>query len=761
MQAEGNDTQLARVLHHAQRVDLPVLIGMLQKARALRPRGVTLSELLLAEGVVEAVDLARGEQAVREQQERFWKACQEQQLLRRSTNASSVDNSLLLDDQQRAGLLRGKLGPGARLGDYVLRERLDAGAMGQVFRAEHAQTGARVAIKTLGPSADEEDAERLRREGAAQAAVPPHPNVVRIYEVGESPATPYLVMELAVGGNLRGRLREGTPPLRETLEVAAGVARALAHMHAHGVLHRDLKPDNVVFTESGIPKLVDFGLARAEGMSRITRSGAMLGTPAYMSPEQALGVRDEVGPKADVYGLGAVLYELLTGRAPFVGASAIQVFTAVIQQAPQPPSRHAPGIPPALDQLCLSLLHKDPQARPSAQEAVELLSAQLQAPAGLASSRSQLVTWLSVVVAVLCLVMSGLVFRAIHARLAGKQQAASLPTPPATSASESASPTPSPAASQLPESSWGLRVGDPVRWTVASLTSQSNGYRGYDIGLVLRLELAGEVAAVGSDLALELKLERLAYTYRVSARSTPREGAPQIPPMDYDSAASSGESPLAGALGGVLRLRIDPARGTLVACEGADELQERVFAACPADLGPRRLLYRVPAFNEAGMRALLESVLHLQPPQPGQTRWTRPVPWPAAPQQQRPVGGLSLPSHPPAAPAQWRLEQTGQLAQLRWSARHQEQGAESPYRYQGRAFEVAPLHRRQVSGEAQLEQGRPVTVRCSDSWRCQLRFRQADTGREQLDRRLLETETTTQFDWSSWGAVPPRPPSLG
>ena len=741
---EGNDTQLARVLHHAQRVDLPVLIGMLQKARALRPQGVTLGELLLAEGVAEAVDVAQGQQAVREQQERFWKAAREQQLLRRSSSSSSVDNSLLLDDEQRVELLRGKLGPGARLGSYVLRERLGAGTMGQVFRAEHADSGARVALKALGTAADEEDAERLRREGATQTAIPPHPNVVRIYEVGESPATPYLVMELAVGGNLRERLREGTPPLRQTLEVAAGVARGLAHMHAHGVLHRDLKPDNVVFTESGIPKLVDFGVARAAGMSRITHSGAMLGTPAYMSPEQALGVRDEIGPKSDVYGLGTVLYELLTGRAPFVGATSIQVFTAVIQQAPQPPSRHARGIPPELDRICLALLAKDPSARPSALETVELLNGLLQGPSRSPDPRSQLVTWLSVGVALVCLVMSGLVFRAIQQRLAGRPQ-------PPLQAAPARVTTPTPALSPDPArlaSSWGLQVGDPVRLTVANLTSQSNGYRGYELGMVLRLELVGEVAAVESDLVLDLKLTGLGYSYRVSAKGRPRPGAPSIPPMDYDSTASEGGSPLDAALAGALVLRIDPARGRVLGCEGAEELQRRVQEACGADLR-RRLLWRVPAFSEGGMRALLEPVLWIHPPEPSQTHWTRVAPWPATPpqQQRRQEAGLTLPSQPPPALAQWRQERVGELADVRWRVQGETVGDSSRYRLEEQDFLVAPLHERRVRGEAHLEQGRPSSVRCSDYWRCQLRFHQLDTGAEQLDARVFETETTTTLDW--------------
>ena len=253
------------------------------------------------------------------------------------------------------------LRPGSVLGPFVLGERLGEGAMGQVFRAVHRGSGHEVALKLLVGAQDAVLIERFRREAEAQARVDAHPNVGRVREVGEDCGVAYLVMDLLLGGDLADRLRAGPFEPEAGARLIRDLALGLAHVHRLGVLHRDLKPQNVLFDGEGRPLLVDFGLARLEGRGTVTEAGAILGTPAYMAPEQAEGSRADV--RSDVYGLGAVLYHVLTGQPPFSGHSAINVMHQVLHKAPERPRRLVPTIPPALEEVCLRALAKEPGDR--------------------------------------------------------------------------------------------------------------------------------------------------------------------------------------------------------------------------------------------------------------------------------------------------------------------------------------------------------------------------------------------------------------
>jgi Protein kinase domain/WD domain, G-beta repeat len=232
----------------------------------------------------------------------------------------------------------------AQVGPYRIVRELARGGMGAVYEVEHEATGARYALKTLRFEAlgDAQARRRFAREALALAEVH-HPHVVRVHAADLEASPPYLVQALLPGGSLRDRLREGPLPAAEAAQIAIKLTGALAAVHARGVLHRDLKPDNVLLDDRGEPRLTDFGLAkRPDGESqRLTKTGALLGTPAYMAPEQGAG--EPCDERTDIYGLAAMLYALLSGRPPFEAPSLINLLDAVLHRAPQPLPAEVPG----------------------------------------------------------------------------------------------------------------------------------------------------------------------------------------------------------------------------------------------------------------------------------------------------------------------------------------------------------------------------------------------------------------------------------
>jgi serine/threonine protein kinase len=263
--------------------------------------------------------------------------------------------------------------PGARIDDYVLGEKLGEGGMGVVFAATHVSTGAPRALKAISGQADPELLLRFQREGQAQAAVDAHPNVVRVHAAGQAAGRHYLVLDLATGGDLKRRLDQGPLPPDDAAALVAALARGLEHVHRHGVLHRDLKPHNVLFDAHGPPQLVDVGLPRLVDGSSLAQTGQILGTPSYMAPEQAAG--EPVDARTDVYGLGAVLFTCLTGRPPFRGGSHLAVLHQVLHKPPPSPRSLRPEIPQHLEAVCLTALSKSPDERyPSARAMEEALA---------------------------------------------------------------------------------------------------------------------------------------------------------------------------------------------------------------------------------------------------------------------------------------------------------------------------------------------------------------------------------------------------
>jgi eukaryotic-like serine/threonine-protein kinase len=252
------------------------------------------------------------------------------------------------------------------VGDQLIADRfelerlLGRGGMSEVWLARDRDLDRQVAVKLHTPQAEPA---RFEREARAAASLS-HANVVQIFDYGEVQDRPYLVLEYLPGGTLEDRLAAGEPlPDEESGRIAREVAAGLAHAHATGVVHRDLKPSNVIFDGEGRAKIADFGIARAYGQATLTDAGAILGTAAYMSPEQASG--EPVGPASDVYSFGAILFRMLTGRLPFEGKSAIELaLKHRSEPAPSVQSRRADA-PAALSALVATALAKDPELRPA------------------------------------------------------------------------------------------------------------------------------------------------------------------------------------------------------------------------------------------------------------------------------------------------------------------------------------------------------------------------------------------------------------
>jgi serine/threonine protein kinase len=265
-------------------------------------------------------------------------------------------------------------------GRYRLRAFLAAGGMGAVWAAEDAMLGRPVAVKLLGEwlAGDPVAAERLRREARAAARLV-HPNVARVLDLGEQDGRPYLVMELLEGESLTAMIRRSGPLApAEAARIAGAVADALHAAHQAGVVHRDVKPGNLFLTADGDVKVLDFGIAAAAWEASLT-GGELIGTAAYLAPERALG--REATPAADVYALGVVLYEMLSGRPPFSGEAGLALASAHIHARPVPLRQAAPWVPAPLAVACERALAKDPAERPASAAAfADLLRATTTTP---------------------------------------------------------------------------------------------------------------------------------------------------------------------------------------------------------------------------------------------------------------------------------------------------------------------------------------------------------------------------------------------
>ncbi len=263
--------------------------------------------------------------------------------------------------------------PPKQIGKYHILGLLGKGGMGEVYKALQPDLDRHVAIKLMiaGEHASEEMIRRFQREAQVAAKIQ-HPGIVQVYDFGSEGKLHYFVMELVEGRSLKQLIESRSVAPDQAVRIAVAAARALHAAHERGIVHRDVKPGNIMIDSKGRVRVADFGLAKiADG--KLTASGALLGTPYYMSPEQAFGAPEEVTARSDIYGLGAVLYEMLTGRTPFTGATAMAVLRKL--ESEEPP---APGVSPAIDAIVLRALAKDPKKRfASAKEFADELAARL------------------------------------------------------------------------------------------------------------------------------------------------------------------------------------------------------------------------------------------------------------------------------------------------------------------------------------------------------------------------------------------------
>jgi len=276
-------------------------------------------------------------------------------------DVQTIDSSSVVDSKKTAGCMEA---PGV-LGDYELLEEIGRGGQGVVYRARQKSLNRTVALKVIGLGrwATKAHLKRFRLEAEAAASLD-HPCIVAIHEVGQRDGCCYFSMKLIAGGQLDKVVRHQPIPLRQAAELIAKLARSVHYAHEHGILHRDIKPGNILLDANSEPHLTDFGLARLiETESTVTHTMEVLGTPSYMAPEQARGNNTKVTSATDVYGLGAVFYQLLTGHPPFAGGTTFETVRLVLETEPQQPRVWNPKVDRDLATICLKCLEKDPQRR--------------------------------------------------------------------------------------------------------------------------------------------------------------------------------------------------------------------------------------------------------------------------------------------------------------------------------------------------------------------------------------------------------------
>lgn len=687
----GYDTQLARFLGKIGRLNLPTLQAALIHARSQRGAGVTLAQALVSHGHLSheeaAAFLRHVSTTVLEDSGEY-----EAQTIARAPGGSSI----VYGDGWSLG---------EEVGNYRLTEKLGVGGMGVVYKAQDLRTGQAVAIKTLTPVEDPEFLARFQREGQAQSRLD-HPNLVRVHAWGERNDRPYLVMDFVEGRDLQQALRQGPIEAREAARIVRDVASAVAHMHQTGVLHRDLKPSNILIDQQGRPRLVDFGVARLEGAQTLTRTGDVLGTPAFMSPEQALGEREHIGPKSDVYSLCAVLYNLLTASPPFRGASAVTLLTQVVQDVPPPPREIVEDGPDDLEAICLRGLSKDPQERPTAAGLVEVLDRFLSGERLDAKDRPPPKARGGMILAFFLFV--GGVSLGLWGRQPGPESTPS-PTPAASAVATAPSASPSPTPSEPVLSAPGLRFSSKVQTfelevsTDVAFSRFGNDQSTLDMKNILTMAWRARKLESGS-WSIDAEIEALVFDWGLV-----RNGSSEaVPPMHYDSRRAK-TGAFSVALGRRFSFDLDPKTGDVDNLYGVAAIQSAVFEAA----GPDAWRHRAPVFQPAALESLLESLFRGPTLQltPGEWKLTKEPPpiigGERRGQGERDESGLKHNRAPPVELTYVRRR--GTLNDVQWSGRGTNKIAPYPFtlRPKGKPPEEVMVEsgaKREVVGRAFFEE---------------------------------------------------------
>jgi serine/threonine protein kinase len=378
---------------------------------------------------------------------------------------------------------------GTRLGAYEVTGLIGHGAMGTVYQARHEALDRIAAVKVLHAIGDDPAAiGRFRREGRAIALLR-HPNIVTVYDYGEFEGTPYMIEEYVSGGSLADRLKRGRPDHPTTIRWLRGMAAGLDYAHQKGIVHRDVKPANVLMTQDDSPVLADFGLAKVEQQATMTASGVATGTPAYMAPEQ-ISDTGEISPSSDLYALATVAYEMLTGRLPYEADNVMRLLLQKIRDDPPPPSTHDPSLPRRIDSILLRGLARDPKTRWSS------CAAMLEALAGVLEPEPQLFAttrrferrrrfnwmnwaWLAFPVAG---ILTLLILFVVLPRLFPAPASAIVPCPAVSPPTQiSASPNPATEGAPVTYSGSGFSTGDPFFVVVDSVGDCTNPTAGVKV----------------------------------------------------------------------------------------------------------------------------------------------------------------------------------------------------------------------------------------------------------------------------------------